>query len=251
MRCIAVMNQKGGVGKTTTTVNLAHAMAMAGSRVLGIDLDPQAHLTMSFGAEHAGQPGSDEILMDEADARDYLVNVRERLDIVPAGPRLGEFETASEGGSERGWHLSNALKTVRRRYDIVLIDCPPSAGMLGMNALFACGEVIVPVSGDFLALQGLSRMTNIVEHIDKALKRKTKRWLVVTRFHERRRLANEVRDTVLKHFSGFVLPTPVRESVALAESPGFGKTIFEYQGNGRGAEDYRSLADDFISGRTC
>ena len=134
---------------------------------------------------------------------------------------------------------------------MVLVDCPPSAGMLGMNALFACTEVIVPVSGDFLALQGLSRMVDIIDAIDEALKRKTQRWLVVTRFHERRRLANEVRETVLKHFSGQVLRTPVRESVALAESPGFGKTIFEYQDKGRGAEDYRALAQDFICGRTC
>ena len=251
MRKIAVMNQKGGVGKTTTTINLAHAMAMAGSRVLCIDLDPQAHLGMSFGPQHGRMPGIDEVLIDDADIRDYIVEVRERLDIVPAGPRLAEFETTNAGGARRGWLLAQALKPVRRRYDMVLVDCPPSAGMLGMNALFACTEVIVPVSGDVLAQQDLSRKVDIVDAIDEALKRMTKRWFDVTRFHERRRLANEVRETVMKHFSGQVLPTPVRESVALAESPGFGKTIFEYQGKGRGAEDYRALAQDFICGRTC
>lgn len=251
MKIIAVINQKGGVGKTTTTANLAHALAMSGKKVLMIDMDPQGHLSSAFGPEYSQYPGADEVLLGEAELRENVVKVRDNLELLPAGPRLGELENMVEGGAGRGWLLDKAIKAARMRRDYLLIDCPPSAGLLGMNALFASKEVLIPVSGDYLALQGLSRMVGIIDHIDNALSRKTKRRLVVTRFHERRKLANEVRETVIKHFPGQVLSTAIRESVALAESPSFGQTIFEYQKKGRGAEDYSSLADDFMSGRLC
>lgn len=246
---IAVMNQKGGVGKTTTTLNLAHALAMSGKRVVVIDMDPQAHLTASFGAEIKLQPGIDQVLMEDASIKEVSLPVRDNLELVPAGERLAEFEQHTEGGARRGIFLREALKKVRNR-DFVLFDCPPSAGLLTMNALLACKEMLIPVSGDYLALHGLSRLLEILKHVETRLKHKTRKWLVVTRFHGRRRLANEVREKLLAYFPGQVLATPIRESVALAESVSFGQTIFEYQNKGHGSDDYRALADDLLAGRT-
>jgi len=246
---IAVMNQKGGVGKTTTTFNLAHALSMTNKRVLAIDLDPQAHLTASFGIDTHSHPGIDEVMMRNASLSDVKLKVRDNISLIPAGPSLAEFDQVKEGGSQRGWYLKKILSRVRGS-DIVLVDCPPSAGLLTMNALLAAKEMLIPVSGDYLALHGLSRLMGILKNIESRLQRQTKKWVVVTRFHERRRLAREVRDKLLQHFPGQVLATPIRESVALAESPSFAKTIFEYKQHSNGAQDYTDLADDLLSGRT-
>lgn len=248
MRVISIMNQKGGVGKTTTTLNLAHALSRKGKSVLAIDLDPQAHLTAGLGIHTRAQSGIDEVLLGDAAIKDVKTGVRDGLELLPAGPRLGEMEHHTEGGARRGWLLRDAISRVRGK-DYVLIDCPPSSGILGMNALLASKEVLVPVAGDFFSLQGLSRLMGIFEHIEEALQQETEKWVVLTRFHERRRLAREVRDKIQAYFPGRVLRTAVRETVALAESPGFGQTIFEYQGKGNGAQDYFALADDLIKGR--
>lgn len=246
---IAVMNQKGGVGKTTTTLNLAHALALAGKSVTVIDMDPQAHLTASFGAEMKMQSGIDEVLLGESDINDVRVKVRDKLQLIPAGTRLGELEQVATGGARRGWLLSDAVKALPGQ-DFVLIDCPPSSGMLTMNAMLAAKEMLIPVAGDYLSLHGLSRLLNILKHIETRLKHATKKWMVVTRFHGRRKLANEVRGKLMDYFPGQVLATPIRETVALAESPSFGQTIFEYQKSSNGAKDYLELADDLLKGRT-
>jgi len=246
---IAIMNQKGGVGKTTTTLNLAHALAMSGNTVTVIDLDPQAHLTSCFGINTPDHVGMFDVLAEGMDINDAVINVRENLNLIPAGSRLGEFEQSSGGGAKRGWLLSEVTKSLCKQ-DYVLIDCPPSSGMLTMNAILAAKEMLIPVSGDYLSLQGLSRLINILKHIETRLSHATKKWLVVTRFHSRRRLANEVREKLNSYFPGQILATPIRETVALAESPGFGKTIFEYKKSSNGAHDYHALADDLLQGRT-
>lgn len=246
---IAVINQKGGVGKTTTTLNLSHALAQHDKKVLVIDLDPQAHLTAGYGVLRKEQEGIADVLLGEAELNDVITNVRENVFIVPAGSRLGELEHLTEGGAKRGFLLKEALKNNIDSYDFVLVDCPPSSGILGMNALLAAEEVLVPVSGDFFALQGLSRLMSIFQHIEETLKRKTKKWVVLTRFHERRKLAREVKEKILSYFPDSVLQTAIRETVALAESPGFGQTIFEYKPKCNGANDYRELAADVIESR--
>ena len=250
VRIIAVINQKGGVGKTTTAFNLAHALARKQLKVTVLDADPQAHLTTSFGLLRHGQSGMDAVLLDDASINEVKVPINDYLAVVPAGERLGEMEFVSAGGAERGYRLRQALKTLRRTQDYVIIDCPPSSGLLGMNALLAAQELLIPVSSDFLSMQGLARLMGIIEHIEKALHRKTQKWLVVTRFQERRRLARQVRERLLEHFPGNVLKTPIRETVALAESPSFGESIFDYRAAGHGAEDYQALADDLVTGRT-
>ena len=250
MRMIAIMNQKGGVGKTTTTLNLAHALAQQGKNILAIDLDPQGHLTAGFGAAEKNQAGIADVLLDSCSMNEVTQKVRDNLYLVPAGERLGEVEHIVTHGAQRGFILKQALKKRRRGLDFVLIDCPPSSGLLGMNALLAVDEVLIPVSGDFFALQGVSRLINIFSHIETSLNRKFKKWVVLTRFHQRRKLAREVRSKIVSYFPDSVYKTAIRESVALAESPGFGKTIFEYQSSSHGAEDYRALADDVLKQRT-
>ena len=246
---IAVINQKGGVGKIITTLNLSHALAQHDKKVLVIDLDPQAHLTSGYGVLRLEQEGIADVLLGEAELTDVIEEVRENVSIIPAGSRLGELEHLTEGGAKRGFLLKEALKDNTSSYDFVLVDCPPSSGILGMNALLAAEEVLVPVSGDFFALQGLSRLMSIFQHIEGTLKRKTKKWVVLTRFHERRKLAREVKGKILSYFPNSVFQTAIRETVALAESPGFGQTIFEYQPKCNGANDYRELAADVIESR--
>jgi chromosome partitioning protein len=249
MRMMAVMNQKGGVGKTTTSLNLAHAIARRKKRVLAVDLDPQGHLTAGFGIDLRGQPGIADVLIGECAVADVLIAARENLDLIPAGVRLGELEHLPRNDKQQGWLLRDALQDVSDDYDYVFVDCPPSSGILGMNALLASKEVLIPVSGDFFALQGLSRLMTLFSYIEQRLNMALEKWVVLTRFQQRRRLAQDVRDKIVGHFPKRVFKTPIRECVALAESPGFGQTIFEYQAAGNGANDYMALADDVIKGK--
>lgn len=245
---MAILNQKGGVGKTTTSINLAHAMALRGKKVTAIDMDPQGHLTTGFGMETRPQKGMAEVLMEEESFADMRVQARENLQLLPAGTRLSEVEQSVRG--IRGGNLLNEELKAIKKQDFVFIDCPPSAAILTMNAILASTEMIIPVSSDYLALHGLSRLMGILKHIEERLNHKMKTWVLLTRFHGRRRLANEVRDKLVQHFPGRVLATSIREAVALAESPSYGKSIFEYQKRGNGAADYNALADDLLKGRS-
>ena len=244
------MNQKGGVGKTTTTINLGHALALAGNTVTLIDMDPQGQVATGFGLSNE-QGGMDEVLLTGERLDAMVIEARDNLDIVPAGSNLSDFEHVTEGGSSRGQKLKQAIdNSALVDQDFVLIDCPPSSGLLGVNAMFAADELIVPVSGDYLSLQGLSRMMQILKRAESMIGRDINLWLVTTRMQMRRRLTQEVRKRVLKYFPGRVFNTVIRENVSLAESPSFGKTIFDYKASSAGAEDYQSLAQDLLSGRT-
>lgn len=250
VRIIAIMNQKGGVGKTTTTVNLGHALAQAGQKVALMDLDPQGQVATSLGFDNH-HPGLDQVLLDGVAIDEIKIRARDNLDLIVAGMRLSEFEQTGAGGVQRGHRLREALQqSSLNQYDYVLIDCPPSSGLLGVNAMFAAGELLIPVSGDYLSLQGLSRMMQILKRAEELAGHRIRLWLVSTRMQMRRKLTEEVRNRILKYFPGRVFFTPVRENVALAECPSFGKTIFDYRKNSPGAEDYFSLAQDLMSGRT-
>jgi len=249
MRMFAVMNQKGGVGKTTTAINVAHAVARAGNQVLAIDLDPQGHLTAGLGLLRKQQSGIGDVMLDGVGPNTVTVVAREGLDLIPAGDRLGEMEHLNKGGAKRGFLLRDAIRDYAAQYDYVFVDCPPSSGILGINALLACQEVLIPVSGDFFALQGLSRLMNIFKYIEDSLSTRSEKWVALTRFQERRRLAQDVKNTVMNYFPKHVYHTPIRETVALAECPGFGKTIFEYNAKSNGAQDYMDLAKDIIKGK--
>lgn len=259
MKVIAVMNQKGGVGKTTTTLNLAHALALQGKNVLMLDMDPQGHLSSCFAIDTYSSCGMDEVLLDDKPIHEATLNVRENLFLVPAGARLGELETQvqtgkSNSGKNRGYRLHDALTEIKNedafKFDYILVDCPPASGLLAMNAILGCDELIIPVTGDYLALQGLSRLIKVVSHIEQALQRNTKKWFVLTRFQKQRKLANQIREKMVGYFPDQVFETAIRENVSLAESPGFSKTIFEYRPKSNGAEDYHNLALDLLEQRT-
>ncbi len=251
------MNQKGGVGKTTTTLNLAHALALQEKKILMLDMDPQGHLGSCFAVDTYQSKGMDDVLIDSKALSDTIINVRDNLFLVPAGARLGELETRSQQGGNTGYHLYNALAELKtlsaaeNDFDYILIDCPPASGLLAMNAILACDELMVPVTGDYLALQGLSRLIKVVSHIEQTLQRSTKKWFVLTRFQKQRKLARQIRAKMVGYFPGQVLATAIRENVSLAESPGFAKTIFEYRPRSNGAEDYKNLALDYLGQRTC
>ena len=244
------MNQKGGVGKTTTTINLGHALALVGKRVTVLDMDPQGQVAVSYGLDNK-KAGLDKVLLDELSIDEVTLSTRENLDVVLAGEQLSDYENVSTGGSSRGHKLRLAIEnSALKERDFVLIDCAPSTGLLGLNAMFAADEVMIPVSSDYLSLQGLSKMIQIFKRAEALSGHSIKLWLVSTRMNLRRRLAHEVRSRVLKYFPDRVFKTAIRENVALAEAPGFGKTIFEYKQNSAGAEDYQALAQDLLLGGT-
>jgi chromosome partitioning protein len=249
-RVIAIMNQKTGVGKTTTTVNLGHALALAGKKVALLDMDPQGQVAISLGFNNE-QGGLDRVLLEGDKLDDYLISARDNLDVVCAGNNLADFEHVVTGGASRGRILRRAIEaSALMAGDFVLIDCPPSSGLLGINAMFAADELVIPVSSDYLSLQGLSRMMQILKRTEAVLGHSIRVWIVATRMQLRRRLTDQVRLRILKYFPGHVLNTVIRESVSLAECPSFGQSIFEYKEKSAGAEDYQSLALDLLGGRT-
>lgn len=249
-RLIAVLNQKGGVGKTTTTLNLVHGLARKGYEVLAIDLDPQGQLTSSLGLIKRDVGGLEKAMLNGTPLLNVTYPVRENLKLVPAGYGLTEVEEKTEGGTSRGMLLKNTLEDVKGKYDFIVIDCPPSSGLLVVNALFAVNEVVIPMTGDYLAMQGLSHLMSTLKNFENALGNKYKQWIVLGRFQARRRLAQEVKEKLKHYFADSMLPTDISESVLLAESPSFGKTIFEYKPSSRSAKEFESLVDDLIIGRT-
>lgn len=247
-RVVAIINQKGGVGKTTTSTNLTHALAKSGHKVTVIDFDPQGHLAVSFGIVNPNLAGIDQVLLGEAGIKENTISVRENLQMIVAGPRLREIEQLSEGGVQRANLLRQALDENLVDQDFIFIDCPPSSGLLIANALFAADEVLIPMSSDFLALQGLSHMMATIKHFEQVLKKKYKLFLVMSRYVTTRKISQHVLGTMLQHFPDKVLNTVIRESALLAECPSFGKTILEYRPGSRSARDFRNLANDFLQG---
>lgn len=248
-RIVAVLNQKGGVGKTTTSVNLTHALARAGHNVTVIDLDPQSHLSVSLGMVATRQTGIDEVLLGHSRLEQQLLPIREHLNLIVAGPRLQEIEQLNQGGSRRGDLLKNALHDALPDQDFIFIDCPPSSGVLVANALFAADEILVPMTSDYLALQGLSHLMGTLKKFESVLNKKYRLLLVMSRYIPTRRISKEVLSTLQKYFPGQILATSIRETALLAECPSFGKTIFEYRPGCRSAKDFDALAEDFLAGK--
>lgn len=262
MRTIAVLNQKGGVGKTTTVANVAAALSLKGQRTLVIDLDPQAHLTIHLGADAEPDTiGVYEILTGQATAAEAAKPVRDNLSVLGANINLvgAESELVNEVGREI--ILRNALDAVRNEYDYVIIDCPPSLGLLTLNALAFVEEVLIPVQPHFLALQGFSRLLQTValvqSRINPALRVTA---ILMCMFDSRTSLSSEVRDDIDKFLlsargsdkpwsQAAVIPVNIRRNIKLAEAPSYGKTIFEYEPTCNGASDYQAVADWLLTGR--
>ena len=247
MRTIAVINQKGGVGKTTTTANLAHAFAIKGYKVTAIDMDPQGHLAAHWGCYQKDAAGIDQVLLSEKRIPQVAIKARDRLHLVPAGEGLKGIERG-ESGDIHADVLQKALSIVSETQDFTFIDCPPASGLLIDYALLAADEMIIPVAADYLALRGLSDIIETIQNFEQKFNKKFTYWVVVTRFHSRRKLSWEVRDKLLEYFPDNMLATSIREASVLAECPSFGKTAFEYKGANFGAYDYASLARDLLNG---
>ncbi|MHC4387211.1 MAG: ParA family protein [Planctomycetota bacterium] len=256
MRTIAVLNQKGGVGKTTTAVNTAAALAGMGLKVVVIDFDPQAHLTIHFGLEPEKiDSGSYKILTQSARFEEEMLLVRPNLWLLPANINLVGAETELVSVVGRETILREAVKSVCEKFDYLVIDCPPSLGLLTLNALATAKEVLIPLQPHFLALQGFGKLLQTVELVNRRINPNLRvKWVLLCMFDSRASLPNEVRTDIeqfLENARGTdcawsqarILPVYIRRNIKLAEAPSYGKTIFEYERNCHGAEDYIKVAE--------
>ena len=251
MRIIAVVNQKGGVGKTTTVQNLGAGLTHRGRRVLLVDMDPQGNLTEACGLDPKTLETSvNDVLVSEVSLKDIVHKVADRLDVAPANVNLSAAEVTLLDMDEPGRRLINALNRarVRDRYDYVLIDCPPSLGQLTVNALVAAREIIIPIQTEFYALRGLTKLMNTIEAVkEHAGNRKLAvTGMVATMFDGRKNLSREILAQLDKHYRDVLFKTPVRDNVALGEAPVIGQDIFTYRPSSHGAEDYAAVAEEVI-----
>ena len=260
VKIIAVTNQKGGVGKTTTVANLGAALAARGHDVCLIDLDAQSQLTLHFGVEVApdGKTVYD-ILTRGADLLSAAVNVREHLSVVPAEPDLAAAEMELVGTVGREQVLADCLGKDELPYEFVLIDCPPSLGLLTLNALAAADELLIPLQAHFFGLQGISGLFETVSLVRQRINPRLRvGGVLFCMFDRRTRLAEEVVSDLTQYIESArgtdapwaqakVFKNAIRRNVKLAECPSYGKTIFDYEPKSHGAEDYSALADEFLA----
>ena len=248
-RIIALVNQKGGVGKSTTAVNLGAALAIEGRRVLVVDCDPQGNTTTGFGIDkHGLQRDVYNVLLQEASIDDVAVPTEiDTLTLVPATINLAGAEIELVSALSRETRLRQALLPVANRYDFVLIDCPPSLGLLTINALTAAEEALIPVQAEYYALEGLSQLTAVVRRVREALNPTLHiSGVLVTMFDGRTRLAIEVLDELEKFFPQQMFKTQIPRNIRLSEAPSFGKPVILFDVKSRGAQAYISLAKELL-----
>lgn len=249
MRTIALVNQKGGVGKSTTAVNLSAGLARLGKRVLLIDLDPQAHATVALGLDPRKLDKTVYTLLSgQATAKEVIRPVSERLSLLPSNIHLAGGEAELSMLPEPAYVLSRAMAGIdRSEYDYALVDCPPQLGFLNVNCLIWVREVFIPVTCEFYALHGLSLLMDTVERLKAKLNPDLAISGVITcQVHPRRAVTRDVLAELERHFPGRVLRTRIRINVRLVEAPSHGKTIFEYAPDSHGAADYLSLAREML-----
>ncbi|MDQ2865537.1 MAG: AAA family ATPase [Candidatus Eremiobacteraeota bacterium] len=244
-RIIALVNQKGGVGKSTTAVNLGAALAVSGYRVLVVDSDPQGNTTTGFGIEKSALDiDIYDVLMQQSPLDDAIVSTEiEKLHVVPATINLAGAEIELVSGLSRETRLRQALAPVASRYDFVFIDCPPSLGLLTINALTAAQEIVIPVQAEYYALEGLSQLTSVVLRVREALNPTLHvSGVLVTMFDGRTRLAMEVLEQLEKFFPQQMFKTQIPRNIRLSEAPSYGKPVILFDVKSRGAQAYIALA---------
>ncbi len=248
-RIIAVVNQKGGVGKTTTAVNLAAALAESGKFVLLVDLDPQGNATSGLGIDHQNlEKGLYHSLAGSCRLHDVIHNTaHEGLRIAPATQDLAgaAIELVNEEGRES--KLADIISEVCHAYDYIIIDCPPSLGILTLNGLMAADHVLIPVQAEYYALEGLGQLLKTIEMVREGLKPELEiTGAVLTMFDKRNKLSGEVMNELYKFFPDNIFRSVIPRTVRLAEAPSYGKSIFHYEPKGKAARAYDRLAKEFI-----
>ncbi|MEM7204242.1 MAG: AAA family ATPase [Planctomycetota bacterium] len=252
MRRVAVINQKGGVGKTTTAVNHGAALARLGRRVLLIDLDPQANLTIHVDCRpEPSTPTATDVLLQDINLVDVVRDTETaNLQIVPADTSLASVEQVLADRIGREMILREKLNRLahQKHFDFVLMDCPPSLGVLSANALVAAHEVLIPMQTEYFALQGMAKLLEVVELVRDRLNPKLEvSWVLPCMVDLRTNLTAEVLEEIRKHFGDVVAETVIRSNVKLAEAPSFGRTIFEHAPGSNGAEDHFAFAREFLA----
>lgn len=245
-RVIAIANQKGGVGKTTTAINLAASLAVAEKRVLAFDLDPQGNLTSGFGLAKA--PGLYETLFAGAPLQSPTRTELDYLEIVPSDGDLAGLEVELAAADEREFRLRHVIDAVRADYDFILLDTPPSLGLLAVNALTAADSVLVPIQCEYFALEGLGAFLGTLDRIRAALNPKVAlEGVLLTMADDRTNLSQQVSADVRSHFGDQVFKTTIPRSIRLAEAPSFGKPVLLYDIKSRASECYLSLAREVLN----
>ena len=250
-RIYTLVNQKGGVGKTTTSINLAAYLAIFGQRVLVVDLDPQANATSCLGVDKLQVVGGTyEALLGSAASQYILLNERLKLSLLPSSPALAGAEVELVDELARETRLKKTLESLNDRYDYILIDCPPSLGLLTVNGIVAAQDgVIVPVQCEYLALEGLGQLTQTIQRVRVALFPNLRvRGVVLTMFDSRTNLSTDVVAEVSKHFPDQVFKAVVPRSIRLAEAPSYGLPISAYAPSSVGAQAYEALARELLKG---
>jgi len=246
-RVIAITNQKGGVGKTTTSINLSASLAKVGKKVLFIDMDPQGNGSVGSGVSAGFEMSIYDLLIDKVDVKETIVSVEGGFDVIPADADLSgaQVELLNEIGREL--RLKNALASVQDEYDYIFIDCPPALNVLTINAMVAANSVVIPMQCEYFALEGLSSLVDTIKKIRDSLNPDLKiEGLVRTMFDSRNSLAGEVSDQLEAHFGNKVYKTVIPRNVRLAEAPSFGMPVLLYDKNSKGAKAYLELAAEMV-----
>lgn len=248
-KIIAIANQKGGVGKTTTSVNLAASLGVLEKKVLLIDADPQANASSGLGIEvEEVEIGTYQILEHSNTPQEAIVkSTSPNVDVIPAHIDLVAIEIELVDKENREYMLKQALASIKDEYDYILIDCAPSLGLLTLNALTAADSVIIPIQCEYFALEGLGKLLNTIKSVQKIHNAELDiEGLLLTMYDTRLRLSNQVVEEVQKHFNDMVFKTIIQRNVKLSEAPSYGESIIAFDATSRGASNYLSLAEEVI-----
>jgi chromosome partitioning protein len=249
-KIIAIANQKGGVGKTTTAVNLAASLGVLERKVLLIDADPQANATSGLGIDvEQVDSGTYQLLEHTVPARDLILQTDSpNLDIIPAHIDLVAIEIELVDQPKREYMMRQALKDITDLYDYIIIDCAPSLGLLTLNALTASNSVLIPIQCEYFALEGLGKLLNTIKSVQKIHNPNLDiEGLLLTMYDSRLRLSNQVVEEVNQHFKALTFKTIIQRNVRLSEAPSFGESIINYDASSKGSENYLSLANELIT----